>query len=67
MGRITLYLPKQLEETIKKEARKTQKTVSSYVTEILSNKLVQKKWSKAFLNICGSCEGEFPEIKKLRP
>ena len=66
MGQVTLYLPEKVEAVVKKEAKKAHKSISAYVTEILSNKLAPKKWSKNFLKVCGSWEGEFPPIKDLK-
>jgi len=65
MGQITLYLPPRVEEAVKKEAKKAHKSISAYVTEIINNKLVPKKWSPNFLKVCGSWEGEFPAIEDL--
>jgi len=48
MGQVTLYLPEKVEEIVKKEAKKSHKSVSAYVTEILNNKLAPKKWSNNF-------------------
>ena len=48
MGQVTLYLPEKVEAVVKKEAKKAHKSISAYVTEILSNKLAPKKWSKNF-------------------
>lgn len=66
MGQITLYLPEKIEEMVKKEAKKSHRSVSSYVTEILNSKLAPKKWSPHFLKVCGSWEGEFPKIENLK-
>lgn len=66
MGQFTLYLPERVEEIVKKEAKKVHKSISAYVTEILSNKLNPKKWSKKFLKVRGSWEGGFPAIKDLK-
>lgn len=66
MGQVTLYLPEKVEELMKKQAKKNGKSVSSFVTELLEQKLTPKKWSEGFLKVCGTWEGDFPEIKKLK-
>ena len=66
MGQVTLYLPKNVEDIIKKEAKKNRKSISAYVTEILYQKLAPKKWSNSFLKVCGTWEGEFGDIKDLK-
>ncbi len=66
MGQVTLYLPEKIEELMKKEAKKNKKSVSAFVGELIAQKLSPRKWSDDFLKVCGSWEGDFPEIKRLK-
>ncbi|HLE10303.1 MAG: hypothetical protein A2504_04610 [Bdellovibrionales bacterium RIFOXYD12_FULL_39_22] len=66
MGQVTLYLPQEIEKAVKKEAKKNHKSISAYVSEILSQKVSPKKWSSAFLKVCGTWEEEFVEASELQ-
>ena len=65
MGQITLYIPEELEVTVKREAKKAKISLSAYVVELLRRRLKPKKWSPQFLKICGSWEGDFPERQQI--
>jgi len=65
MGQLNVYVPDELEEKIKKEAKREGKSVSAFVLEAVKSKVEPTGWSKEFLSTFGSWEGEFPEIVDL--
>jgi hypothetical protein len=67
MGQLNVYVPDELEEIVKKEAKKEGKSVSAFVLEAIKKIVRPVGWSKEFLATFGSWEGEFPEIKDLPP
>ena len=66
MGQLNVYVPDDLEEKIKEEAKREGKSVSSFVLEAVKNRIEPKSWSKEFLATFGSVSGDFPDdIKEL--
>lgn len=49
MPQLHFYLPKELAEQVKKNAKRQGKTASAYVAEIVKEKLEPKGWSPEFL------------------
>lgn len=50
MPQLHFYLPKELAEQVKKNAKRQGKTASAYVAEIVKEKLGPKGWSPGFLD-----------------
>ena len=67
MAQLNIYVPDELEETIRSQAEKHGKSVSAFLAELVREKFAPKKWKKDFLKILGSWEGGFPEIKRQPP
>ena len=66
MAQLNVYVPDDLEEKIKKEAKREGKSVSAFVLEAVKNKIEPKSWSKEFLATFGSMRDNFPdEIEDL--
>lgn len=56
MGQLNLYVPDELEEKIKKEAKREGKSIPAFVLETIKNKVDPQNWSKEFLNTFGAAE-----------
>lgn len=65
MAQLNLYVKDELLETLKSEAKKEGESLSAHVTKLLERKISKKKWSKNFLNILGTWEGDLEEPSEL--
>lgn len=67
MAQMNFYVPDDIEEKIKKEAKKSGKTVSSYIAELIKSHIgAQTAWPQGFFeSIAGKWEGDFPDIENL--
>jgi hypothetical protein len=66
MAQLNVYVPDELEEKIKLIARRENKSVSSFLADLVRERFAPKEWKKEFLSVLGKWEGDFPEIKRLR-
>jgi hypothetical protein len=68
MPQISLYIPTELEKKVRKSAKLRGKSLSAYVTEVLSERVEPRKWSKDFFKtVVGGWKGEFPSIERPPP
>jgi hypothetical protein len=67
MAQLTIYLPDALEKKLRREARRTKKSVSAYLTEVAARTLQPSAWPTSFWELCGSWSGEFPDIDDPPP
>lgn len=51
MAQLNVYIPDDLEATIRSEAKREGKSVSAFVLEAVRNKLQPHCWSAAFLSL----------------
>ena len=66
MSQLNIYVPDDMEEKIKKEAKREGKSVSAFVLEAVKDKIKPRAWSKEFLASFGSVGKDFPdEIEDL--
>lgn len=65
MGQLNVYVPDDLEEKIKKEAKREGKSVSSFVLEAVKSRLEPDQWSPEFLSVMESDPTDFPEVADL--
>lgn len=65
MAQLNVYVSDDLEEKIKKEARRKGKSVSSFVLEAVKEKIEPESWSKEFLSLLESEVTDFPEVEDL--
>jgi hypothetical protein len=65
MAQVTIYLPQTIEKAVKRLAEKKQMSLSSLITEMIRKSLFKQKWPKGFVELYGSCRGDFPEVEKL--
>jgi len=67
MAQVTIYLPDDIARQIRAEAKKRRKSLSAYMTQLAREKLHPARWPKAFLDLYGSWQGEFPDIPDSPP
>ncbi len=70
MAQLTIYLPDDLEQAVRRAARREHKTVSAYLAELARKKDGRKrksKWSEALGKLEGSWVGRFPQIEDPPP
>lgn len=65
MGQLNVYVPDELEEKIKEEAKREGKSVSSFVLAAVKDKIEPESWSADFLSMLESKPTDFPEVKDL--
>lgn len=65
MAQLTLYIPDAVADDLRRAAKRANKSLSSYVVQLVQGDKKAKKPSKAFLSTFGSWEGEFPKVPAL--
>lgn len=65
MSQVTLYLPDELEQTLRRGARRAKKSLSAYVAELAGKRSKPAAWPKTFLRTFGSWKGAFPVPRDL--
>jgi hypothetical protein len=65
MGQLNVYVPDDLEEKIKEEAKREGRSVSAFVLEAVKNRIEPDKWSAEFLTMMESSPTDFPEVTDL--
>jgi predicted transcriptional regulator len=56
MGQLNVYVPDELEEKIKKEAKREGKSVSAFVLEAVKHRVDPESWNEEFLKTFGAAE-----------
>lgn len=64
MPQITVYLKKQLEQAVRRHAKASHETLSSWVSRALE-KQISNEWPEEVLDLAGAWQ-EFPEAEELR-
>ena len=68
MSQLNIYVPADIEETIRKEAQAHRKSLSAYLAEVIKNHFRKNRWQKGFFKeISGKWRGDFPVIEQLLP
>lgn len=68
MSQLNFYVPDELEEQIKKAAKKEGKSISAFLADLVKSKFKPKKWSDGFFSeIAGGWNGNFPEVERPKP
>jgi hypothetical protein len=57
VAQITIYVPDAVARRLRRDARRVNKSLSAYVTELTSGRPEQRVWPKWFLDLQGSCRG----------
>ena len=61
MAQLTIYIPDELERKIRERAEHEGKSLSAFVADITRQAVEPDAWSRAFLDLYGSWEGDFLE------
>lgn len=70
MAQLTIYLPDEVEKTVRKEARRAKKSVSAYIADLATKKdgrLSDAAWAREIAKLYGSWVGPFPELDDPPP
>ena len=67
MAQVTLYLPEDIAKRIRREARRSRKSLSAYVAELAARELAPASWPHGFAGLYGSWAGEFPVVDDQPP
>lgn len=64
MAQVNMYVPEDIEEFIKNQAKKEGKSISAYLTHLVKERQKQQNddWGDFLDKTFGCWEGEFPEI-----
>lgn len=65
MAQLTIYLPEPVLRRLRAGARHAKKSVSAYVSELLTRRETRAQWPKGFRELYGSCQGELPDVADL--
>jgi hypothetical protein len=67
MAQVTLYLPDDIAERIRLEAKRSHKSVSAYMADLATRELAPAGWPPGFAELWGSWEGSFPMAEDPPP
>lgn len=68
MSQLNFYVPDEIEEQIKKAAKREGKSISAFLADLVKSKFKPKKWSDDFFSeLAGGWNGEFPKIERPEP
>jgi hypothetical protein len=68
MSQLNFYVPDEIEEQIKKAAKKEGKSISAFLSELVKAKFKPKTWSDSFFSeLAGGWDGNAPEIDRPKP
>jgi len=65
MAQLTIYLPEPVLRRLRAGSRRAKKSVSAYVSELLSRRESKAQWPDGFRELYGSCRGELPDVADL--
>jgi len=65
MAQVTIYLPDDLAERLRREAKRSGRSLSAYIAELADRKPPRRKWPPGFERLYGSWKGRFPDIEDL--
>jgi len=65
MAQVTIYLPDELAERLRRQAKKEGQSLSAFVAALATGNRSRTRWPAGFAKLFGSWEGEFSEIEDL--
>ena len=65
MAQITLYLPDDVAERVRREAKRAGKSLSAYMAELATGGKAPARWPAGFSRLYGSCD--LPAIEDAPP
>lgn len=68
MSQLNFYVPDEIEEQVKKAAKKEGKSISAFLSELVKSRFKPKKWPENFFSkLAGGWKGDFPKIDRPKP
>jgi hypothetical protein len=65
MAQVTIYLPDELARRLRREAKKSGRSLSAYIAALASGRPRRAGWPRGFDQLYGSWQGDFPDIEDL--
>lgn len=65
MAQLTIYLPDTLAQKAKRDAKRSGKSVSRYLADLVSGPAVHRERSRTLGKLYGSWKGSFPDVEDL--
>jgi len=65
MPQVTIYLPDELADRLRRDAKKAGTSLSAYIARLASPRPVRGRWPPDFDKLYGSWQGEFPDVDEL--
>lgn len=51
MAQVTLYLPEEVAQKARAEARRQKKSLSAFISELVARETVPRRWSQGFVDL----------------
>lgn len=67
MAQVTIYLPDAVASAAKQRAKRSGKSVSAWITDVLERELGAKQWPKPLLELLASGKGDLVEPEDPPP
>ena len=67
MAQVSLYIPDELEQLLRKRAEARKVSLSAYVTEVVRREVTPRQWPAAFVKTFGSWKGPCVEAPDPPP
>lgn len=65
MSQLNFYVPKDMEQAIRKEARSHRQSLSSYLASLIKEHVRHDQWQKDFFaKVVAGWQGDFPTIER---
>lgn len=66
MSQVTIYLPNELEQKIKRAAKTSSLSLSKWITQIIEEK-ISGEWSQDIIELAGAWgDDDFPTLEEIR-
>lgn len=68
MAQLNFYVPEQVEEAIRKEAKSRRQSISSYLADLVKDHVQHDRWQRDFFTkVVAGWQGDFPNIERPLP
>jgi len=67
MAQVTIYLPDAVASAAKQRAKRSGKSVSAWITDVLERELGGRQWPKALLELVATGKGDLVEPEDPPP
>jgi hypothetical protein len=65
MAQVTIYLPDNLADRLRREAKKAGRSLSAHIAALATGRPERSGWPTGFDRLYGSWQGDFPDIEDL--